>query len=28
AIDSNSTLHLVWQDNTDGNEEIYYKNGK
>jgi hypothetical protein len=25
AIDSNDTLHLVWDDPTSGNAEIYYK---
>jgi len=25
AIDSGNRLHLVWQDNTTGNYEIYYK---
>jgi hypothetical protein len=27
AIDSSSHIHLVWQDNTPGNYEIYYKRG-
>ena len=27
AIDSSDTLHLVWHDNTPGNNEIYYKKG-
>jgi hypothetical protein len=25
ALDSNNHLHLVWQDNTPGNNEIFYK---
>lgn len=25
ALDANSNLHLVWQDNSSGNFEIYYK---
>ncbi len=25
AIDSSANLHVVWQDNTPGNAEIYYK---
>jgi len=25
AIDSNNNLHMVWQDSTPGNSEIYYK---
>jgi len=25
AIDSNNNLHLVWEDSTPGNSEIYYK---
>jgi len=28
AIDSNDKIHLVWQDYTPGNREIYYKNSK
>jgi hypothetical protein len=28
AIDSNDTIHVVWEDDTPGNKEIYYKNGK
>jgi hypothetical protein len=28
AIDSGSTIHVVWSDNTPGNEEIYYMKGK
>lgn len=28
AVDSGDTIHLVWQDDTPGNMEIYYKNGK
>jgi hypothetical protein len=24
AIDSNNTVHIVWSDNTPGNDEIYY----
>jgi BNR repeat-like domain len=27
AIESNNTLHLVWEDRTPGNWEIYYKKG-
>ena len=27
AIDSSDTVHIVWDDNTPGNTEIYYKNG-
>jgi len=27
AIDSGDTIHIVWDDNTPGNTEIYYKNG-
>ena len=25
AVDSNNTIHIVWDDNTPGNDEIYYK---
>ncbi len=25
AVDPNDNLHLVWRDNRDGNDEIYYK---
>jgi len=25
AIDSNDTIHVVWQDNSSGNYEIYYR---
>ena len=25
AIDSSDTSHIVWDDNTPGNNEIYYK---
>jgi hypothetical protein len=28
AITSNSTIHVVWADDTPGNAEIYYMNGK
>lgn len=28
AIDSSHTIHVVWDDGTPGNKEIYYKNGK
>ena len=28
AIDAGDTIHIVWDDNTPGNNEIYYKNGK
>jgi hypothetical protein len=28
AIDSGGTIHVVWDDDTPGNYEIYYKNGK
>jgi hypothetical protein len=27
AIDSSDTIHVVWNDDTPGNTEIYYKNG-
>jgi len=27
AIDSGNTIHIVWEDSTPGNYEIYYKNG-
>ena len=27
AIESNDTLHIVWEDQTPGNWEIYYKKG-
>jgi hypothetical protein len=27
-IDSSDTIHIVWQDDTPGNMEIYYKKGK
>jgi hypothetical protein len=27
AEGSGSTVHIVWEDNTPGNSEIYYKNG-
>ena len=27
AADSNNDIHLVWPDNRDGNDEIYYKKG-
>jgi len=27
AIDSSDTIHIVWDDNTPGYTEIYYKNG-
>ena len=27
AIDSNNNLHVVWEDSTPGNFEIYYKKG-
>jgi hypothetical protein len=27
AIDSGGTIHLVWDDNTPGNYEIFYRNG-
>ena len=27
AIESNNALHLIWEDNTPGNWEIYYKKG-
>jgi hypothetical protein len=27
AIDNNSSIHVVWRDNTPGNYEIYYKKG-
>jgi Neuraminidase (sialidase) len=28
AIDSDNAIHVVWQDDTPGNNEIYYKTGK
>jgi hypothetical protein len=28
AFDSTNTVHVVWFDNTSGNDEIYYKKGK
>ena len=28
AIDSSNTIHVVWNDSTPGNYEIYYKNGQ
>ena len=28
AIDSVNTIHVVWQDDTLGKYEIYYRNGK
>jgi len=28
VVDSGGTIHVVWSDNTPGNSEIYYKNGK
>jgi hypothetical protein len=27
ALDSNKTIHIVWQDEIPGNFEIYYKKG-
>lgn len=27
AVDSAGNIHLVWNDLTPGNEEIYYKKG-
>lgn len=27
AVDSNDNLHIIWQDDTPGNNEIYYKKG-
>jgi len=27
AKDSGNIVHIVWEDNTSGNSEIYYKNG-
>lgn len=27
AIDSNNDIHVVWEDETPGNKEIYYKKG-
>jgi hypothetical protein len=27
AIDSGDTVHIVWEDDTPGNSEIYYKRG-
>jgi hypothetical protein len=26
ALESSLSLHIVWEDDTPGNEEIYYKN--
>lgn len=28
AVDSNDTLHLVWEDNSSGGKEIYYRQGE
>lgn len=28
AIDSNDTVHVIWDDDTPGNVEIYYRKGK
>jgi hypothetical protein len=28
AVDSSDNLHIVWDDDTLGNQEIYYKKGK
>ncbi len=28
AVDSGNTIHVVWDEETPGNTEIYYKNGK
>jgi hypothetical protein len=28
GVDSSGNLHLVWQDNTPGNYDIYYKKFK
>jgi hypothetical protein len=27
GIDSSDNIHVVWQDNAPGNDEIYYKKG-
>jgi len=27
AVDTSGTIHVVWQDSTPGNYELYYKNG-
>jgi len=27
ATDSANTIHVVWEDDSPGNHEIYYKNG-
>jgi hypothetical protein len=27
ATDSNNNIHVVWDDSTPGNAEIYYKKG-
>jgi len=28
GLDANKTVHVVWQDNSPGNYEIYYRSGK
>jgi hypothetical protein len=28
AVGAGSIIHVVWEDATPGNHEIYYKNGK
>jgi len=28
AVDSSGNVHVVWEDDTPGNWEIYYKRGK
>ena len=28
AVDLNGTIHITWHDDSPGNREIYYKNGK
>jgi len=28
AVDSNDTIHIVWDDSSPGNEEIYYRNSE
>jgi hypothetical protein len=27
AVDSGNAIHIVWEDDTPGNGEIYYKKG-
>src|SRR4030042_3928218 len=28
AVDSSDTIHVVWDDSSPGNEEIYYRNSE